>query len=316
MVEGKAIGFEQYGGLEVLEEKHLNFELSELHDVMIKIERAGVNPVDTMFRSGAMSGGRPLDHFWIPGSEVQGEIVAMKQPVDGLKIGDKVIGKPGRGGYAEYVALSHHNVFKVPAGMSLDEAAGFSGTASTAYWGLHGGFYKIQPGQTIAVIGASGSVGSYLVQLLKAFDVKVIASASEANREFVLSLGVDVFIDYKNPDQINEWAGTADFVIDASLFNKGEKVALDLAKENATYMGMTTLPDASLRPDVKRVFLSRTPEMTNELAMPALFDFYEKHGLVIKIGYILPFTLEGVKEAHHIIDEERQAGKIILSREM
>ena len=90
---------------------------------------------------------------------------------------------------------------------------------------------------------------------------------------------------------------------------------MTLAKENATYMGMTTLPDSSHRPDVKRVFLSRTAEMTNAIAMPALFDFYRKHRLIIKIGYILPFTLEGAKEAHHIIEGKRQAGKIILSRE-
>ncbi|MGX7030401.1 NADP-dependent oxidoreductase [Vagococcus zengguangii] len=314
-IEAKAIGFDHYGGLDVLEERNILVEISSLHDVIVKIERAGVNPVDTMFRSGGMSGGRPLDHFWIPGSEVQGEIVAMREPVAGLAIGDKVIGKPGRGGYAEYVALSHQNVFKIPEGMSLDEAAGFSGTASTAYWGLHGGFYNIQPGQTIAVVGASGSVGSYAVQLLKDFDVRIIAAASPKNRDYVLSLGADIFIDYTDQAQVNEYAGQADFVMDASLFNKGEKTALTLAKENATYMGMTTLPDPSLRPDVERVFLSRTAEMTNAIAMPALFNFYRKHGLTIKTGYVLPFTLDGVKEAHQMIEENRQPGKIILSRE-
>ncbi|MGX6962323.1 NADP-dependent oxidoreductase [Vagococcus xieshaowenii] len=314
-IEGNAIGFDHYGSVEVLEERLVKVAMSDLHDVIIKIERAGINPVDTMFRSGAMSGGRPLDHFWIPGSEVQGEVVAMKQPVEGLAIGDKVIGKPGRGGYAEYVALSHQNVFKIPEGMSLDEAAGFSGTASTAYWGLHGGFYDIQPNQTIAVIGASGSVGSYLVQLLKAFDVTIIAAASERNRAYVLGLGADIFIDYSDSEQVAKYAGQADFVIDASLFNRGEKTALTLAKQHATYMGMTTLPDPSLRPDVKRVFLSRTAEMTNSIAMPALFSFYQQYGLTIKNGYVLPFTLEGAKEAHQMIEENRQPGKIILSRE-
>jgi NADPH:quinone reductase len=311
-MKATAIGFSQYGDIDMFETKEIDVHVNALNNVLVKVERIGLKPVDAFIRSGNMSGGKPLTRFQVLGGEVQGEIVAFDAPVSGLAVGDKVIVRPGQGGYATYVSTNAKNVFKIPADMSLDFAASFSATTSTAYWALHGHFYDIQPGDTVAVVGASGSVGSYIVQLAQSFDVNIIGVASGKNKDFILSLGADVFVDYNDEEAVAKYAKTADVVFDASLFNAGEDVALALAKEHATYIGMTTLPSEAKRPDVARVFLSRTKEMTNDVAMPALFDFYETNGLQDHIAYKLPFTLDGVKEAHTLLASSRKSGKILL----
>lgn len=263
-------------------------------------------------RPSSERGGRALNRFTVLGNELQGEIVELYEPLDGFAIGDKVIVRSSGGGYATHIAANNKNVFKIPEDMPLDFAGSFSATASTAYWGLHGGFYPLKDGDTIAIVGASGSVGSFLVQLAQEWDVKIIAVASKKNEARLKELGADIFVDYRDPEAIEQHGKTADFVLDASLFNAGEHAALILAKENATYVSMTTLPDNSYRPDVKRVFLSRTPAMTNDIVIPYLFDFYEKHGLADQIAYTLPFTVDGVKEAHRLLEGTRNSGKIIF----
>lgn len=311
-MEATAIGFSAYGDVDVFEAQQVNVEVNHLKNVLVKVEHIGVNPVDAFIRNGNMSGGRALNRFTILGNELQGEIVELYEPIDGLAVGDKVIVRSNGGGYATYVAVNDKSVFKIPKDMPLDFAGSFSATASTAYWGLHGGFYPLKDGDTIAIVGASGSVGSFLVQLAQAWDVKIIAVASGKNEARLKELGADIFVDYRDPDAIEHYAKSADFVLDASLFNAGEHAALTLAKDNATYIGMTTLPDNSYRPDVKRVFLSRTPAMTNDIVIPYLFDFYQKHGLADQIAYTLPFTVDGVKEAHRLLEGTRNSGKIIF----
>lgn len=311
-MEATAIGFSAYGDVDVFEAQQINVQVNHLKNILVKVEHIGVNPVDAFIRNGNMSGGKSLNRFTVLGNELQGEIVELYEPIDDLAVGDKVIVRSSGGGYATYIAANNKNVFKIPKDMPLDFAGSFSATASTAYWGLHGGFYPLKDGDTIAIVGASGSVGSFLVQLAQAFDVTIIAVASEKNKERLIKLGADIFVDYRDPEAIEQHAKSADFVLDASLFNAGEHAALTLAKENATYIGMTTLPDDSYRPDVKRLFLSRTPDMTNDIVIPYLFNFYQKHGLADQIAYTLPFTVDGVKEAHRLLEGTRNSGKIIF----
>ncbi len=147
-MEATAIGFSSYGDVDVFEAQQLNVQVNHLKNVLVKVEHIGVNPIDAFIRNGNMTGG-------------------------------KVIVRSNGGGYATYIAANNKNVFKIPEDMPLDFTGSFSATASTAYWGLHGGFYPLKDGDTIAIVGASGSVGSFLVQLAQEWDVKIIAVASK-----------------------------------------------------------------------------------------------------------------------------------------
>lgn len=315
MVTAKAIGFDRFGDVDVFEERTEEIALNSTNNVLVKVKKVGINPVEAFVRSGKMSRSAAPAQFQVLGNEVVGEVVKLYDNPSNLSIGDNVIVKPGAGGYADYLTTNERNVFKVPAEMPLDFAAGFSATASTAYWALYGGFYDLKKGDTLAVVGASGSVGNFVVQLAKSFGVTIIALASAHNEAYLKESGAAVFIDYRDSDAVAAYANKADFVVDTSLFNKGEKVALQLVKEGGTYLGMTTLPQDTLGKNVKVVFLSRTPAMTNAVVMPFLFKFYEEHGLTLKIAETLPLTVAGVQAAHRLIVSDRAAGKIILTTE-
>lgn len=314
-VEAKVFGFEQFGDIDVLKEKDTIVQLSPKKDVLVRVERVGINPVDTVIRSGGMSDQASPDKFTVLGSELQGEIIDLYQPIDGLNIGDKVIVKSRSGAYAEAVSANHSNVYKIPENMPLDFAAGFSMTATTAYWALHGNFFTIKPKDTVAVVGASGAVGSFIVQLLKEFDVRILAIASEKNRDYLIDLGATSFIDYHDKTSVDEHSNEADIVIDASLFNSGQQVAMKVVKPHGTYLGLNSLPTLDESKPVTSKLLTRSKSMTTDIAMNALLHFYETFGLSLTIAYHLPLTLEGVKEAHELIASSRKSGKILLSRD-
>lgn len=307
--------FNKFGGPEVFEERFFDISLSPSRDVLVSVERIGINPVDTMIRSGEMSRNSNPEGYVVLGSELQGEIIDLYDTSSPFKVGDKVIVKMSSGAYAEEVAVNHQHVYKIPDTMPLDFAAGFSSTAITAYWAINGPFYDIKPNHTIGVVGASGAVGSFIVQLLKDKAVKVVAVASQKNKERLLSLGAGLFIDYSDQKAIDDNRDTLDYVMDASLFNSGESVALDLLKDGGTYLAMTRMPNPKGNKRVVSKFLQRDATMTVQRAMNGLFDFYSNYGLSLPIPYILPLTLDGVKKAHELINGPRESGKIILSIE-
>lgn len=163
----KQYAFNKFGSEDVFEEIETKLSLSDTKDILVKVERVGINPVDTMHRSGVLSSDKSPNSYIVLGSELQGEIIDMLNPIPGLSIGDKVIVKMTTGAYADKVAVNHSHVFKIPDGMPLDFAAGFSSTAITAYCAVNGPFYDFKSGDTVAVIGTSGAVGSFVIQLLK-----------------------------------------------------------------------------------------------------------------------------------------------------
>lgn len=103
-------------------------------------------------------------------------------------------------------------------------------------------------------------------------------------------------------------------MINASLFNQGEDLALSLIKKNGTYLGLNSLPDITSYPNMTAFFMEKTTEMKDKDAMTYLTHFYETHGLELKTAYELPFSLEGLKEAHELFEGTKKSGKIILTR--
>ena len=132
--------------------------------------------------------------------------------------------------------------------MPAEVAAGFPMIATTAYWTLTPHFFPVTSNTKLAIVGASGSVGSLILQLAKQKGATVLASASKSNKEYLEELGANFFVDYRNQDHIESFKGWADYVINASLFNAGEILAVTLLKQNGTYLGLNALPDLSTRP--------------------------------------------------------------------
>ena len=194
----RGVGVIEFGGPEVLRV----VDLPEVHagpgEVRIRVRAATVNPIDTWLRSGssaaAMEGDPPP---YIPGMDAAGEIDEIGAGVEtGLRVGDAVmamvIPKASHGGYRESIVLSANSVVSAPANSTHTEAATLPMNGLTARQSLDQ--LALQPGQTVAVTGAAGCYGGYVVQLAKADGLRVIADASCADEQLVKDLGADIVV--------------------------------------------------------------------------------------------------------------------------
>jgi len=194
----KAVGYSQYGGPEVLEV----CELPEVHagpgEVRIRNHAATVNPADILFRTGLLAEAQKnFEPPYIPGMEASGVVDEVGEGVTtGVKVGDRVIAlvDPHRelGAYREQIAITAQSVVLAPAGKSFAEACTLPLNGMTARRSLD--LLNLSPGQTLAVTGAAGAYGGYVIQLAKAEGLVVIADASEQDEQLVTSLGADLVV--------------------------------------------------------------------------------------------------------------------------
>jgi NADPH:quinone reductase-like Zn-dependent oxidoreductase len=158
-------------------------------EVLVRVRAAGVNPAD--WKSARVRLGR------VPGTDVSGTIDSLGAGVTGWQVGSAVLGFARQSGsYAEYAVVPVDSLARKPKSLTFEEAAGLPIAAETAYRSLHE-TARIRKGQTILIHGAAGGVGSAAVQIAKAAGARVIGTASANNQDFLRSLGVDQFIDYR-----------------------------------------------------------------------------------------------------------------------
>ena len=167
-------------------------------EVRIRVHAATVNPTDVGVRNGARAEQQKADPPpYVPGMEAAGIVDEVGNGVpDRLKVGDAVIAivvpKGAHGAYREQIAIDARSVVRAPAGKTHAEAATLPMNGLTARLSLD--LLKLSPGQVIAVTGAAGAYGGYVIQLAKAEGLTVIADASEADEKLVASLGADIVV--------------------------------------------------------------------------------------------------------------------------
>jgi NADPH2:quinone reductase len=194
----RAVGFSSYGGPEVLE----IYDLPEIHagpgQVRIRNHAATVNPTDSMTRSGKLPDRQKgIAPPYILGMEAAGVADEVGEGVTtGVKVGDSVLGfvmpYGDHGAYREQIVLNAQSVVLAPSGKSHAEACTLPMNGLTARLSLD--LLNLSPGQSIAVTGAAGAYGGYVIQLAKADGLKVIADASEKDEQLVASLGADIVV--------------------------------------------------------------------------------------------------------------------------
>jgi NADPH:quinone reductase len=162
--------------------------------VRIGIHAAGVNFADTLLITGQYQDKPPLP--FVPGMEVAGVVAEIGAGVTHLKRGDRVLASVGRGGFAEEVVTEADGVHRIPDSMDYVTAAGFPVAYSTSY-GAFAWRGRLQAGEWVLVLGASGGVGLTAVEIAKAMGAKVIAAAGGADKLAVAArAGADHLIDY------------------------------------------------------------------------------------------------------------------------
>ena len=194
----RAVGLMQHGGPEVLQV----VEVPEAHagpgQVRLKVHAAAVNPTDLMARNGSRAEQQKLDPPpYVPGMDAAGVVDEVGPGVEtGIAVGDRVMAmvvpKAAHGAYREQIVLAARAVVPAPAGTSHVEACTLPMNGLTARQSLD--LMGLKPGQVLAVTGAAGAYGGYVIQLAKSEGLTVIADASEADRALVTSLGADIVV--------------------------------------------------------------------------------------------------------------------------
>ncbi|MEV8375256.1 NADP-dependent oxidoreductase [Kribbella sp. NPDC056861] len=181
----RAIVFEQFGGPEVLQVQQVDEPHAGPGQLRIAVKAAAVNPLDFKIRNGWFEAFMPTTFPAVPGSEVAGVVDEVGAGVTEFAVGDEVVGWAQGGSYADYAIAGL--VVKKPADVSWEQAVALPIAGETAARVLRE--LGVKEGETLLLHGAAGGVGSVAIQLAVALGVTVIGTASEANHDFVRSLG-------------------------------------------------------------------------------------------------------------------------------
>lgn len=300
----KAIVANQYGGPEVLQLHEVEKPAPKDHELLIKVHATTVTAGDHRMRSFDVP---PV--FWLParialgftkpkqpiyGMELAGEVEAVGKDVTRFNVGDQVFASTlehNFGAYAEYKCLPEEGmVARKPANFSYMEAAALPIGATTALRLLRKG--NLQAGQKVLIYGASGSVGTYAVQLAKYFGAHVTGVCSTANLSLVKSLGADHVIDYTR-DGLSSLEERYDVIFDTVARLRKSQYSKVLAP-NGTYVSI-----ARLSTKENKEILLLIKELAESANIRAVIDRC--------------YSLEQMVEAHHYVDTGRKKGNVVIT---
>ncbi len=201
----KAIAYEGYGSADVLEVKEVRKPDIESDRVLLRVRAASANPYDWHVMRGVpyiarlMATGLRKPKYSVLGTDVAGEVEVVGNAVTRFRPGDEVFGFVGSGGFAEYVSAPEKLLAVKPATLSFQQAATVPLAAVTALQGLRDAG-AIRSGQKVLIVGASGGVGTFAVQIAKWYGAEVTGVCSTRNLAMVRSIGADRVIDYTRED--------------------------------------------------------------------------------------------------------------------
>lgn len=213
----RAIARDRFGSPDTLTLEHLERPTIPAGHVLVEVHAAGVNRGDALEMRGwpylarLMGYGIHRPKHPVLGTDIAGRVVATSDDVDGIDVDDHVVGF-GTGAFAELATIPASMVIRRPARLDAAEAAALPTTGVTALQAIRDAG-RVEPGQHVAVIGASGGVGTFAVQIAKADGAEVTAVAGGHNVELARSIGADHLVDYRN-DDISNHPGRYDVIID------------------------------------------------------------------------------------------------------
>lgn len=296
----RAVLLSETGGPEVLRIEEVPTPQPADGEVLVRVRAASINPIDWKFRSGISAKQLPA----VLGNDISGTVE--RSLADGFAEGDDVFGFAPKGGYAEFAAVPAGAIAKKPAGVSHDQAAALPVAGLTAWQALfdRGG---LQSGQTLLVAGAAGGVGHLAVQFGKHAGARVIGTGSARNREFVLSLGADEFVDYSSQD-VAESVSDADVVFD-TVGGETTRTLVPSVREGGTIVVIAGAPpEAEAAERAARAALLIMSPSAEQLAKIAELVAAGE----VKVEIAGTFSLSQVAQAHELSEAGHTRGKLIL----
>lgn len=314
----KAAVYTQYGGPEVVQIKEIAKPAPGPKEILVKVKASSLTAGDWRMRAGNPFPIRLYNGLFkikrsVLGQEFSGEIVALGAEVKEFNIGDAIAGSTGQraGAHAQYVCIPPDAAIALkPKNISHEEAAALPVGALTANYFLQlGGLSK---GQKVLIYGASGSVGSYALQLAKHFGAEVTAVCSAANARMVADLGADHHIDYRKQDY-----GTLEEQFDIVFDTVGKssyKQALKVLKPSGKYLSVA-MSLKLMRQSISAKLFGR-PEIFSTVTKSKVADLKFLLSLVahgdLKVVIDEKYPLSEIQAAHQKAENGHKRGNLVL----
>nr|POE51591.1 putative quinone-oxidoreductase like, chloroplastic [Quercus suber] len=216
MAMHKAYRLHSYGGPGCITLDDVPVPTPTNGQVLVAVSKAAMNPFDWKIREGYMKDNLPLPLPAVLGVDFVGTVTALGEGAGRFQVGDRVMTMSRNlGAHAEHIVVDESILARVPKALQDTDAASIPIPGLTAWQTLHAAG-PVHAGMNVLIHGASGTVGAFAVQFAKAAGATVIGTASGKNREYVLGLGADEFIDYQM-EKFEERVRDVDLVLDYVL---------------------------------------------------------------------------------------------------
>jgi NADPH2:quinone reductase len=319
----RAIQVRSTGGPEVLELVELPVPKPAAGQVLVKIEAAGVNFIDTYLREGRYVVALPF----VPGQEASGAVVALGDGVSGFEVGDRVAWNGTRGTYAEFACAPAADLLKIPDAMSFEQAAAVLLQGLTAHYLAHD-THAIQAGETVLIHAGAGGVGLLLTQMAKRLGARVLTTVSTAQKaELSRGVGADKVILYTTESFVEEVKRQTDGDGLPVVYDSVGKTTFEDSLKCLRPRGLLALYGASsgaapavdpIRLMAGSLYLTRPTlkdyvQTRDELERRAadVFGWVASGELKVRIG--ARYKLEDAAQAHVDLAGRKTTGKVLLT---
>jgi NADPH:quinone reductase-like Zn-dependent oxidoreductase len=296
----RAVVIHQTGDPEVLRYEEAEAPAPGDGEVLIRVRAASVNPADWKARRGFREMPLPA----VLGHDASGTVEVSRS--DAFAEGDDVFGMTTSGAYAELATASAAAIARKPAALSHEHAAAIPVAGSTAWQALfdRGG---LMSGQTALITGAAGGVGHFAVQFAKRAGARTIGTGSTRNRDFVLGLGADEYVDYTQQD-VADVVQDADVVLDTVGDDPASLVGT--VRPGGILVSIAAAPpeDAARERGARAELLIASPDPAQLAKIAALVVAGEVR---VELAEVLPLT--EVARAHELSETGHTRGKLVLT---
>jgi NADPH:quinone reductase-like Zn-dependent oxidoreductase len=303
----QAVQIDEFGGPDVLQLRQLPVPEPDEGEVVVMVTAAGVGPWDAWIRAGKSVLPQPLP--LTPGSDIAGVVVKASAGVTEVAEGDEVFGVTNRrftGGYAQFAKAMVDMLALKPSGMTFEEAASMPVIAVTA-WQMLQDFAGVKAGQRVLVLGGSGNVGGYAVQLARLAGAHVVATSSDAQADHVRALGAAEIIE-RRMSRVDAYSTSFDAVID-TVGGESLERSYALVRPDGVVVSAVQKPDSAKLPHgVRSDFLLVRVDTS---ILGKLGCLAADGQLKSRLGDVL--SLADARRAHQMIEgAPHKPGKIVL----
>ncbi len=305
----KAVQFDGYGDIDVLRVREVPRPVPANGEVLVAVKAAGINPGEAMIRSGALDDRWPATFPSGQGSDLAGVVAELGPDVQGFAVGDEVLGfSDQRSSQAQFVAVPAGQLTRKPPGVSWEVAGGLYVAGVTAYAAVRS--VHLTAGDTVAISGAAGGVGTIAVQLAKRTGATVLGIAGPSNDDWLIEHGVipvNYGDDLADRLRIGSPSGTVDAFLD--LFGGGY-VQLAVEELGVAPQRVDTIIDFAA---VERFGIKGegSAEASTAAVLAELAALIAAGELEVPIAGTFP--LDDVQDAYRELEQRHTRGKLVLS---